>query len=526
MTDLPGVYQDQLDAFDQQYAQLQAQSLDAQKRAAESPGFSGGQLAAAALTTLLPIAIGGLLAGRYGVQAGGEAGAAGLKVFDQTVGQRLEDKRKLAALEAQQLQTDQRNLFKERAKFERDAARDVYRADEKSKLEERKAELRAGQRSGLSDLGMGLRDFAQAFGKGPSLTADVAEAGTDIDPAAVTEQAFAPEPDLDSILESTTDSERALIEAMAANDMLDSPEGQRVVQKMLSKRPEYAKIAERELAESEDAASGLIGEVASNPLMTSKGGRDAAKDSLTVAKGMEDLQTKNLEQTGKSLGIVKTKRELEAGERERERIASIEKDKKTLSFNTISPSDQKVSKGAVTISLESIPDAESRKQAQSVIGVYEDVFRELDNIGSKLKEGTNLSRFLKHGPSIEKSKKQLNLLFKQLQTSRVKGGDKAGGLEFSQLEDILSTGQGTFWGELSDVLGGNTGLSPKLEATYNESVNRIRNALTSHLRGLGATVEVQQPGQRQLPNVSVVPKGTTLSDIDAELARRFSGVKK
>lgn len=454
MADYPDIYQSQLDDFQTQYDQLGREALLAKQRASQTGELTGSQLAAAALSSLLPIAIGGLISGGRGVQAGGVAGQAGLQAFNTQVGDRAERDRTLAEAEARQLDAERRAILSQKSQFERDAARDMFREGERNKRES----SRAGRQSGYEKLvdaflgerrGLGLPDVTGE--SDPTLVRGVETAETGESPAEVTASTITPQQEAALAGMGLTQN--------AIQAVRDNPE------LIYSLNPDIQK-----------ALAGTQ-QIASREQDFQKGGLDLQLAQQTLPEKIQ--QTKSETQL-KGLQTEEAKAKADRVAAQRSRIVSVPETR-------IDPKSYKASTNqGIVVFDETIDETkltESRKKAE----LYARALGEMNFAASLLDRATKGERMTVDSEALKKSRDNVIQILTTLETGRLEGAGKDTAEMRRNVEKRLRTNVGSPWQNLIDFATSGVGLTASLAEKLQTEIRQIEENMKADLSGPGAT---------------------------------------
>lgn len=503
--DIPDSYQSQMDSFRKEYDALSRAEAEARSRAAEEQQFSGGQLAAAVLTSLLPMALGGAISGSHGVEAGAIAGASGLKSFQDIAGSRLAQRQEQASAEAQMLGQERRQVQGAMTQFGRDAVRDTYRQDQSNERARLSREAKAARGSSPAD-----QYFSMLMGGGslPQVgSGAMAEAGG----GAVAEE-------IQQVLPAMPSSPVAALPSGVSEQTTPEDVSEEVAEQTTFTRPalpgEPSPV--QKMRQSAAETPGLYQNSKSvdylNKGLTAEGKKEALNQApldremkaINVEKGQQSIQTGELDQKGKEMAI-------KAEEARVAKEAEIEKGIIRIPVKTFSGGSKGDSFREVKVDLSTIPDDDRRGQALEVAKAYEDALVKLNKIGETLKSSFGASRVLNKS-LISDDLTALNRTLAQLETARV-SGTRAGQGEgnFKRQDQIITMRPGSIFAELLSGTTGSIGLTPSMFDRYNKARGQIEEQMKSHLEGLAAKVEIGS-GKRELPDLGMLRKARELRE--------------
>lgn len=401
---LPGIFQDQLSDFQSQIEQNQRAITEARMQAAQAGELSGKQLAAAALTTLLPIAIGGALAGRYGVQAGGQAGSAGLQAFDTITSQRNQRQQQLAEAQAKMLEQENRQLSRDAQSLQRQGALATFNQGEANA----RAAASLAERRSRPSLTGAINNLAVAFGKGQK--------------------------------GGESDASQGDITNVAQFDATDSDSGEMVIRVPVGTDPVKA---------AQDVYERL-----------QQAGIPGLPGTEIVKKGLE-VETKGAQLTNEQLESQKRQMDLESEKAKRE-LNSIYRDTPgAVRVPTFSSDGTLQEIAPTTFSFDDTPSSRLN-EAKNFAAAASNALNALSDYAQVVSTGNIYSRAFTDSEELQSRKKDLASTMVQLSNALVPGG-KDSNVEFLRQEAIINMSPEKLMTNIAKALGAPATLTGSFE---------------------------------------------------------------
>lgn len=423
---LPGIFQDQLSDFQSQIERNQQAITQARMQAAQAGELSGKQLAAAALTTLLPIAIGGALAGRYGVQAGGQAGSAGLQAFDTITSQRNQRQQQLAEAQARMLEQENRQLTRDAQSLQRQGALATFNQEQANN----RAAASLAERRSRPSLTEAIQQGFQSLRSGqPGDAGDVIASGV--------------RPDAVGAIPSVTEEQPQVI-------IRDEDGSQRI-----------------------STYEAAMREAASWPENTNKAVFDASGKLL-------DLRGKAISTESAQFELQKKQDELARSERLRNKVVYVPQTR-------IDPDTYKNTVGTGLVVFDDALNDESLEEARKKAEQYSLALRFMGEMAGALDAKTKGERVLLDPGAIEKARLNVIQILSSIEAAKIPEGGRDTAKIRENVEKRIGTRVDSLFSNIKDFGLSSMGIVPSLAEKLQSEIEDIEKSMIADLRGAGAT---------------------------------------